>query len=215
MSNPRDGSVADRVAIVTGASRGVGRAVVHRLAGRGFAVVINYLHDQAAAEAIVDAILAANGDAVTIRADVADEMDVERLFAETIRAFGGVDAVVHTVHRRVTETPLAWADVDEFDALCRINLRAAFIVNREAARHVRNGGAIVNLSTPNRSGVYVATEAASDVFTRTLALELRERNVTVNAVSLDPGDRSAPTRVADVVAYLLSDDGHPLNGHLL
>jgi 3-oxoacyl-[acyl-carrier protein] reductase len=221
MNTSRAGSSAGRVAIVTGASRSVGRAIVRRLAGHGHTVVVNYLHDQPAAEATVDAILTDNGAAVTIRADVADEMDVERLFAETITAFGGIDAVVHAVGGRITATALAEVDIDEFDALCRINTRATFIVNREAARHVRNRGAIVNLSTPaERSSpptyaVYTATKAATDVFTRALALELRERDITVNAVSLDLDRPCAPDRVADIVAYLLSDDGHRLNGQLL
>jgi 3-oxoacyl-[acyl-carrier protein] reductase len=212
---------AGRVAIVTGASRGVGRAIVRRLASRGHTVVVNYLHDQPAAEATVDAILTDNGAAVTVRADVADEMDVERLFAETITAFGGIDAVVHAVGGRITATPLARVDIDEFDALCRINTRAAFIVNREAARHVCDGGAIVNLSTsgqrssPPTHGVYTATKAATDVFTRALALELRGRDITVNAVSLDLDRPCAPDRVADIVAYLLSDDGHRLTGQSL
>ena len=83
-----DGSPAGRVAIVTGGSRGVGQATIRRLAASGYAVVVDYLHDQRAAESTVEAILADNGDAVAVRADVADDLDVERLFAETAAAFG-------------------------------------------------------------------------------------------------------------------------------
>jgi 3-oxoacyl-[acyl-carrier protein] reductase len=221
MSTPHAGAAAGRVAIVTGGSRGVGRAIVRSLAGRGHTAVVNYLHDQDAAEATVDAILADKGAAVTVRADVADELDVQRLFAETITAFGGIDAVVHAVGGRVTAIPLAEVGLDEFDALCRINTRAAFIVNREAARHVRSGGAIVNLSSsaerssPPTFALYTATKAATDVFTRALALELRERDITINAVCLDLDRPRAPNRVADIVAYLLSADGHRLTGQLL
>jgi 3-oxoacyl-[acyl-carrier protein] reductase len=216
-----DGSPAGGVAIVTGGSRGVGRAAISRLAASGYAVVVNYLHDQRAAESTVEAILAGNGDAVAVRADVADDLDVERLFAETAAAFGGIDVVVHTVGNRITATPLAEADLDEFDALVRINTRATFIVNREAARHVRNGGAIVNLSGSAEGpslmthGLYAAIKAATDVLTRALALELRERNITVNAVSLEVHRPCAPDRVADVIAYLLSDHGHHLTGQVL
>jgi 3-oxoacyl-[acyl-carrier protein] reductase len=216
-----DGSPAGRVAIVTGGSRGVGRATIRRLAASGYAVVVNYLHDQRAAEATVEAILAGNSDAVAVRADVADDLDVQRLFAETIAAFGGVDVVVHTVGSRITATPLAEADLDEFDALVRINTRATFIVNREAARHLRDGGAIVNLSSSAESssltthGVYAAIKAPTDVLTRALALELRERNITVNAVSLEVHGPCAPGRVADVIAYLVSDHGHHLTGQVL
>jgi 3-oxoacyl-[acyl-carrier protein] reductase len=106
-----DGPSAGRVAIVTGGSRGVGRATVRRLAASGYAVVVNYLHDQRAAESTVEAILAGNTDAVAVRADVADDLDVERLFAETIAAFGGIDVVVHAVGNRITATPLAEADL--------------------------------------------------------------------------------------------------------
>jgi 3-oxoacyl-[acyl-carrier protein] reductase len=215
------GSPAGGVAIVTGGSRGVGRATISRLAASGYAVVVNYLHDQRAAESTVEAILAGNGDAVAVRADVADDLDVERLFAETAAAFGGIDVVVHTVGSRLTATPLAEADLDEFDALVRINTRATFIVNREAARHVRNGGAIVNLSSSAEGpslmthGLYAAIKAATDVLTRALALELRERNINVNAVSLEVHRPCAPDRVADVIAYLLSEHGRHLTGQVL
>jgi 3-oxoacyl-[acyl-carrier protein] reductase len=216
-----DGSPAGGVAIVTGGSRGVGRATIRRLAASGYAVVVNYLHDQHAAESTVEAILAGNSDAVAVRADVADDLDVERLFAETAAAFGGIDVVVHTVGSRITATPLAEADLDEFDALIRINTRATFIVNREAARHVRNGGAIVNLSSSAEGpsltthGLYAAIKAATDGLTRALALELRERNITVNAVSLEVHRPCVPDRVADVIAYLLSDHGRHLTGQVL
>jgi 3-oxoacyl-[acyl-carrier protein] reductase len=221
MRIPLDVSPAGRVAIVTGGSRGVGRAAIRLLAARGYAVVVNYLHDQRAAESTVEAILTDKGAAVAVRADVADDLDVQRLFAETIAAFGGIDAVVHAVGSPVTTAPAAEVDLDVLDALVRISTRATFIVNREAARHLRNGGAIVNLTSSADSlslqayGLYAATRAATGVLTRTLALELRERDITVNAVSLEVDMPCAPDRVADVVAYLLTDHGHRLTGHVL
>ena len=216
-----NGSPAGRVAIVTGGSRGVGRATSRRLAARGYAVVVNYLHDQRAAESAVEAILAGNGDAVAVRADVADDLDVQRLFAETITAFGGVDVVVHAVGSRIIAIPVAEVDLDDFDALVRINTRATFVVNREAARHLHNGGAIVNLSSSAEGsslrthGLYAATKATTDILTRALSLELHERNITVNAVSLDVHKPCIPDRVADVIAYLLSNHGHRLTGQVL
>ena len=222
MSISLDGPPAGRVAIVTGGSRGVGRAATRLLAARGYAVVVNYLHDQHAAESIVEAILAGKGAAVAVRADVADDLDVQRLFAETIAAFGGIDVVVHTVGSSpVTTASVAEIDLDVFDALVRINTRATFLVNREAARHLRNGGAIVNLASPadrpalTAYGLYAATKAATTVLTRALAIELRERGITVNALCIDLGTRCAPSRVADVVAFLLSDHGHRITGHVL
>jgi 3-oxoacyl-[acyl-carrier protein] reductase len=109
----------DRVAIVTGGSRGVGRQVARRLARRGYAVVVGYAHDQHDADAAVDEILASGGSAVAIRADVTDALDVERLFGETVEAFGGVDLVVHAAPQD----------------------RA--VVEAEAARHLRGAGAVV------------------------------------------------------------------------
>ena len=156
MNTALNGSPAGRVAIVTGGSRGVGRATIRLLAARGYAVVVNYLHRQRAAESTVEAILADNGDAVAIRADIADDLDVQRLFAETIAAFGGIDVVVHAAGSRITASGVTEVDLDEFDALVRINTRATFVVNREAARHLRNGGAIVNLSSS--AGGFIAED---------------------------------------------------------
>jgi 3-oxoacyl-[acyl-carrier protein] reductase len=221
MTTAFNGSTAGRVAIVTGGSRGVGRATIRRLAVCGYAVVVNYLHDQRAADSTVEAILAHNGDAVAIRADIADDLDVTRLFAETIAAFGGIDVVVHAAGSRITAAPVTKAGLDEFDALVRINTRATFIVNREAARHLRSGGAIVNLSSSvggsslRIHGLYAATKVHTDVLTRALALELRERHITVNAVCLEVHRPCAPNRVADAIAYLLSEHGRGLTGQVL
>jgi 3-oxoacyl-[acyl-carrier protein] reductase len=220
MSIPLDGPPPGRVAIVTGGSRGVGRTAIHLLAARGYAVVVNYLHDQRAAESAVEAILTGKGAAVAVRADVADDLDVQRLFAETIAAFGGIDVVVHAVGGPVSAAPVAEADLGVFDALVRISTRATFIVNREAARYLRNGGAIVNLTSSADNlaltayGLYVAAKAATYVLTRALAVELRERDITVNALCIEVGAPCAPDQVADVVAYLLSDHGHRLTGYV-
>jgi 3-oxoacyl-[acyl-carrier protein] reductase len=221
MDTALNGSTAGRVAIVTGGSCGVGLATSRLLAARGYAVVVNYLHRQRAAEATVEAILANNGDAVAVRADIADDLDVQRLFAETIAAFGGIDVVVHAAGSRIAAAPVTEVDLDDFDALVRINTRATFVVNREAARHLRSGGAIVNLSSSaggsslRTHGLHAATKAITDVLTRALALELHERDITVNAVSLEVDMPCAPSQVADVIAYLLSEHGHGLTGHVL
>ena len=199
----------------------MGRASVRLLAARGYAVVVDYLHDQRAAESTVDMVLADNGMAVAVRADVADELDVARLFAETVETFGGVDVVVHTVGVDVTATPLADADLDDFDAMCRITTRATFIVNRQAARQLRDAGSIVNLSTSAGGspsvgfGPIAAAKAATAALTQVLALELGARGITVNVVSLEGGRRCAPGTVAAVVVYLLSADGHDLTGQVI
>jgi 3-oxoacyl-[acyl-carrier protein] reductase len=122
-TRPVDPASSDPVAIVTAATCGVGREIAGELARRGYAIVVVYLHDQLAAEATVDEIIAANATAVAVRADLIDELDVERLFTESNAAFGGVDVVVHTT------------------------IRGTALVNQHAARQLRHGGAIVSVST--------------------------------------------------------------------
>ena len=124
----------DAVVIVTGGSCGLGREVARTLASRGYAVVMVYLRDQGEAEAAVEEILAANETALAVRADVTDELDVERLFDETMAAFGRIDVVVHTT------------------------VRGASVVNRHAARRLCRGGAIISASTSEAIAPLLAEE---------------------------------------------------------
>ncbi len=221
MTNSPRGTQSGRVAIVAGASRGVGRATVLRLATSGYSVVVNYAHDQRTAESTVDAILADNGAAVTVRADIADELDVERLFAETTDLFGGVDAVVLAVIGQAPKRRVEAIALEELDALWRTHARATFIITREAARHLRDGGSIVSLTSsvvgrPRAEyGAFAAAKAATDVLTTALSLELWHRDITVNAVSLDVEAPCEPHKIADTVAYLLSDEGHGVTGQVI
>ena len=200
-----------RVAIVTGGSRGIGRETAARLARLGYAVVVNYVHDQDTAESTVDAILDGRGDAVAIRADVSDTLDVERLFAQTIETFGAVDAVVHAVRGHIAAGPLTELALEDFDAMYGTSIRATFIVNQTAARQLRNGGAMVNLMGTG-DAANAATMAAVDALTRFLAVELREREITVNGVSFAA---CAPRQVAEVVTYLLGAEGHGITGQVI
>ena len=155
----------DPVAIVTGGSCGAGRDIARSLGSRGYAVIVVYLRDQGAAEAAVDEIIAANGTALAIRADVTDELDVERVFTETATAFGGVDVVVHAA------------------------IRGTSVVNRQAARQLRRGGAIVNVSS-------------SDAIAPALADELRARDITVNGLAPGLEAPGAGHGAAELVAFL-------------
>jgi 3-oxoacyl-[acyl-carrier protein] reductase len=154
----------DAVAIVTG-SRGTGREIARKLASRGYAVVVVYLRDRGEADAAVEEILAANGTALAIRADLTDELDVERLFDETTAAFGGVDVVVHTA------------------------VRGTSVVERQAARQLRHGGAIIDVSN---------SEAIAPV----LADELSARDITVNGVAPGLESPGAQHDIADLIVLL-------------
>lgn len=203
----------DRVAIVTGGSRGLGREIAVKLAGQGYAVVVNYARHQGAAEAAVEEVLAADGTAIAVRGDVADELDVERLFAETTETFGRADVVVHAVGQ-VVVSPVADCDLDTFDALVRTTVRGTFIVNRQAARELRAGGAIVNVCG-SPAGSYAAASGAVEAITRALAPELHERDITVNTVVPALMRPATPAGIADVVAFLVGEDGHWVNGQVI
>src|SRR5665213_2568818 len=188
-------AVTPRVAIVTGGSGGIGRAVAERLGRDGMNVVVHYASNAASAEDVVEKIAEVGGGAFAYGGDVADEADVAALFDETERRFGGIDVVVHTAGVMALST-IADMDFDEFDRMMRINVRGTFVIDQQAARRVRRGGAIINFSTSvtKRSvptySAYSASKGAVDVISMILAKEMRGRDVTVNAVA--PGPTATP-----------------------
>jgi 3-oxoacyl-[acyl-carrier protein] reductase len=234
----------NKVAIVTGASRGIGAAVAERLARDGFAVVVNYSGNEAAAEALVRKIEAAGGRALAARADVADPAAVARLFGAADTAFGGVDVLVNNAGI-MKLAPLADSDDALFDSQIAVNLKGTFNALREASRRLRNGGRIINFSSSvvglrfETYGVYVATKAAVEAMTPVLAKELRGRSITVNAIApgptatdlflkgkspelidhmskMNPLERlGTPEDIAAAVAFLAGPDGAWINGQVL
>lgn len=188
-------SETTRVALVTGASGGIGRAVARRLATEGMAVGVHYAGNKAAAQETVAAVEAAGGRAVAVTGDVADEQAMADAFSAVEGAFGGIDVVVHTAGV-MTLAPIAEFDLDAFDRLMRTNVRGAFVVAREAARRVRDGGAVVTFSTSVTRlafpgyAPYAASKGAVEAMTLVLAREMRGRDVTVNAVA--PGPTATP-----------------------
>ena len=180
-----------RVAVVTGGSRGIGRAVAERLAADGQAVVVGYGGNHDEAKAAVAAIEASGGRAIAVQADVADEAGVAALFDAAQQEFGGVDVVVNAAGIMILE-PLAELDLDHLDRIYRTNIRGTFVVAREAARRVRPGGAVITFSTsvtrlhqPTYSA-YAASKAAVEAISPILAKELRGRDITVNTVAPGP-----------------------------
>ncbi|GAA2596943.1 SDR family oxidoreductase [Winogradskya consettensis] len=230
-----------RVAIVTGGSRGIGRAIATKLAAQGTAVVVGYAGGADAAAEVVDEITAAGGRAIAAQADVADEKAVAAMFDAAQETFGGVDVVVNSAGRMALST-IADLDLADLDRMHRTNIRGTFVVARESARRLRNGGAVVTVSTsvvglqfPTYGG-YAASKGAVEALTLILARELRGRDITVNTVAPGPtatdlfldGKTDAqidqlakqpplerlgtPDDIAGVVAFLTGPDGHWVNG---
>ncbi|SNY23191.1 SDR family oxidoreductase [Paractinoplanes atraurantiacus] len=229
------------VAVVTGASRGIGRAAAIALGAAGNDVVVGYAGSPAAAEETVALVTQAGGRAVAAQADVADEQAVAGMFDLAEKEFGGVDVVVNSAGLMLL-SPLADLDLDDFDRMHRTNIRGSFVVAREAARRLRDGGAVIMVSTsvvglqfPAYSA-YAASKGAVEAMILVLARELRGRNITVNAVAPGPTatdlflngkDQSVidnlakqpplerlgqPEDIAGVIAFLASPAGHWVNG---
>ncbi len=233
-----------RVALVTGASRGIGAAVAKRLAADGFAVAVNYAGNEAAANATVAAIEAAGGRAIAVRADVAKADDVKAMFAAIEEKLGRVDILVNNAGILPYVTIAETTD-EQFERTMAINVTGTFNTMREAATRLNDGGRIVNFSTsvlhmaPPTYGVYVATKGAVEALTRVFAKELRGRGITCNAVAPGPvatelfltgkSDeliqqiaKSAPLErlgqpddIAGVVSFLAGPDGGWVNGQIL
>ncbi|WP_462382784.1 SDR family oxidoreductase [Pseudomonas sp. Marseille-QA0892] len=233
-----------KVALVTGASRGIGRAIAQRLARDGFAIALNYAGNHEAARQAVDEIEAAGGKATAIQADVANAEEVGRLFDQTTRLYGQLDVVVHNAGIMATG-PIAEESVDMFDRTIATNLRGAFLVLGKAASGIQGGGRIIALSSSvlGKSfpgyGPYIASKAGVEGLVRVLANELKGRNITVNAVAPGPTETELfldgksdelviqfanmaplqrlgqPTEIASVVAFLAGPDGGWVNGQVL
>ena len=233
-----------KVALVTGASRGIGMAIAERLARDGYTLIVNYAENAAPAEALVRKIQQAGGQALAAQADISDAASVRRMFDAAESAFGGIDVLVNNAGIMSLST-IADSDDASFDRQIAVNLRGTFNTLREAAKRLRNGGRIVNFSSSvvgllqPTYGVYAATKAAVEAMTSILAKELRGRNITVNAVAPGPTatdlflkgkpqevvDRLAklaplerlgqPGDIADVVAFLAGPDGAWVNGQVL
>src|SRR5882762_1859453 len=180
-----------KIAIVTGASRGIGRAVAKRLVQDGFGVVVNYLSNASEAEQVVSEIQRIGGNAIAVKADVANQADVERLFEETMKKFGSVDVVVHN-SGIMPLSPIGKSDVELFDKVISTNLRGTFLVLAQAAQHIAAGGRIIAFSSSVLAksfpsyGPYIASKAGVEGLVHVLANELRGRNITVNAVAPGP-----------------------------
>jgi 3-oxoacyl-[acyl-carrier protein] reductase len=229
-----------KTALVTGSSRGIGRAIAERLAADGATVVVNYTRSLQHAREVVDGIHTRAGKAVAIQADVSKPAEVQRLFSEAQKVVGPLDIVVANAGVHI-EKPLAESTEEDYDLVFNINTKGVFFTLHEAARRIRDAGRIVVVSTggtkmsfPNMS-LYLGSKGAIEQFARSLSLELGPRNVTVNVLSpgftdtdmlpeqyreygasLSPFKRVGTARdVADVAAFLASNDARWVTGQNL
>lgn len=230
--------------IVTGASRGIGRAVAIRLASDGFAVAVNYAGNATKAEEVVTEIKSHGGQAIAVQADVGNAAEVEHLFKETMDTFGGINVVVNCAGV-MPLSPIAEGDLELFDKVITTNLRGTFVVLGQASRTLSSGGRIIVFSSSVIAmafptyGPYIASKAGVEGLVRVLANELRGRNITVNAVApgpvatelfltgkaeaqidhlrkLSPLERlGQPEDIANVVSFLSGPNGGWINGQIL
>ena len=240
------GDAGDRIraALVTGGTGGIGRVIAAKLAADGFDVAVAYAGSVELADATVKEIAGHGRRGAAFAADIADEEATSAVFDAIEDRFGHLDVVVHTAG---INRPAALADLDlaDFDEIHRVNVRGTFVVDQQAARRVRGGGAIVNVSShvvrlaPPALSAYTASKAAVDALTRILAKELRGRDITVNAVAPGPtatpaflastpaeeqeqlaalpplGRLGTPDDIAGVVSFLVGPTGRWVNGQVV
>ncbi len=235
------GSLAGKVAIVTGASRGIGRAIALKLASNGASVVVNYAGNTEKAQEVVTEIEKLQVQAISVQADVSKVAEIQQLFDQTIERFGKVDILVNnagiTFYKLITEVT-----EEDFDKIFAINVKGTYFACQQAAQHMADGGRIINFSSSTTAmmlpkySAYVATKGAVEQTTRVLAKELGAKGITVNVISPGPTDtelfRQGKTEeqinnfaqmaalgrlgqvqdLADVVAFLASDEARWITG---
>jgi 3-oxoacyl-[acyl-carrier protein] reductase len=230
-----------KVALITGASRGIGRAIAERLSRDGAAVVVNYARNADAAGNVVAEIEAAGGQAFAVQADVGRVSEVVRLFDETIAHFGKLDILVNNAGIMCNK-PISAVTEEEFDRVFAVNVKGTFFACQQAATRLAEGGRILNFSSTTTVmmlptyGAYVASKSAVEQLSRSLAKELGPRGITVNVVSPGPTDTELfnagkteeqrqrlaqasafgrvgqPPEIAEVVAFLASDAANWVTG---
>ncbi|MEC0307224.1 SDR family oxidoreductase [Paenibacillus lautus] len=237
-------SLSGKVAIVTGGSRGIGREIAERLAENGAKVVVNYASSPAKAEEVVSAIKQGGGEARAIQADISQVAAIERLFSETIEAYGGIDILVNNAGIMTTK-PIAAMTEEDFDQQFAINVKGTYFAIQRAFHHMNSGGRIINFSTSVAGqmfpaySVYAGTKGAVEQFTRQLAKEFGPKGITINAVAPGPintelftvgkseeqiagivsmnsfGRLGEPDDIAGVVLFLASEESKWITGQTL
>ena len=231
-------SLKGKVAVVTGASRGIGRGIAERLAKDGATIVVNYTKRAGEAEKVVSGIKGQGGNALAVQADVSKVEDIKRLFQETKKVYGRLDILVNNAGIFWAK-PILETTEEEYDQMFAVNAKGQFFALQEAAKHMAEGGRIVNISTGGTKlafpgiSVYGGSKSALEFFTKVAAKELGPKQITVNTVSpgytetdmlSDPqfrtigiqasplGRLGTPADIAQVVSFIVSDDGGWITG---
>ncbi len=233
------GYLSGKVAIVTGSSRGIGRAIAERLGSDGASVVVTYAGNQEKALEVVEAIIAKGSDAISVQVDMRKIEDVRNLFQKTLDYFGKLDILVNNAAGTNVFKPTAQMTLEEYDSMFDIT-RGVYFALQQAALHIADGGKIVNISTGGTSmaipagGAYAGSKAAIEQFSMGLAKELGARGITVNTIApgvtetdglvleeeqvkqliaqTPLGRLGRPDDIASAVAMLVSEDAHWVTG---
>ncbi len=232
--------LSGKVAIVTGASNGIGRAIAERLAEDGAIVVVNYSKSAEKAQQVVAGIQAKGGKALAVQADMSQVTDARRLVVDTVKQFNRLDILVNNAGKFMPK-PLEETTESDFDAVVDLNAKGPYFAMQEAARVLKDGGRVVNISTGGThlhfpgATAYLGSKAALEQYTKGLAQELAPKGITVNTVSpgftetgmmmeeyrqigiqLSPMKRlGVPKDIADVVAFIVSEEARWLTGQTI
>lgn len=236
--------ISNKVAIVTGASKGIGRKVAEQLASLGISTVVNYHSNKQEAQDVVKGIVSKGGDALAIQADISKVSNIEKLFEQTIKNFGKVDILINNAGLMVNN-PIDKVSEEEFDKHFAINVKGTYFTCQQAMKYMEANGRIINFSTSVTStmfpaySVYAASKGAIEQITRQLAKEFGPKGITINAIAPGPvktklfmqgkteqqiemfskmnsfGRLGEPEDIANVIEFLISDKSHWITGQTI